>query len=75
MGRYRSGKATTIYRLDIDVCFLRRYGYLWPGAFFTLRWSNYGGQTISVQGRTTWNSIVLSYQHQPLGSEAISWAN
>jgi hypothetical protein len=69
MGRYGSGKATTDYRHKIDVRFMRRYGYLRPGAFFTLRWSRNGVQTGSIQGRTTWNSIVLSYLHQPFGSD------
>jgi hypothetical protein len=69
MGRYGSGKATTDYYRSIDVRFLRRHGYLRPGAVFTLGWSLNGDRTGSIQARTTWNSMVLSYQHQPVGSD------
>ena len=39
MGRYGSGKTTTLYYHSIDVRFLHRHGYLRPGAVFTLGWS------------------------------------
>ncbi len=37
VGRYRSGKDTTDQYQRIEVWFLRRHGYLRPGASFTLR--------------------------------------
>lgn len=69
MGRYRDGKDTTDQYRRIDVRFLRRYGYLRPGASFTLRWSCNGVETGSIHGCTTSNSVVLSYRHQPWGSD------
>jgi len=69
MGRYRDGKDTTDQYQRIEVGFLRRYGYLRAGASFTLRWNRNGIETGSIHGCTTWNSIVLSYRHQRLGSE------
>src|SRR5271165_2605973 len=69
MARYGSGKATTDYHHRLDVRFLHRHGHLRPGAFFALGWSRGGIQTGLIQGRTTGNSIVLSYMHRALGSD------
>lgn len=69
MGRYGSGKATTNQYQTIDVRYLRRYGFLRPGAFFPLRWTRCGVETRSIQCRTTSASIVLSYIYQPHGSD------
>ena len=68
MGWYGRGKSTADSHHKIDVFFLHRRGHLRPGAFFTLGWSRNGMPTGSIRGRTTGNSIVLSYLHQPFGS-------
>jgi hypothetical protein len=64
MGWSRGGKNTTEGYHSIDVGYLRRHGDLRPGTVFTLSWSRNGIQTGSIQGRTTWNSIILSYRHK-----------
>lgn len=48
---------------------MRRQGYLWPGASFTLRWNRNGTPTGSIHGSTTSNSVVLSYRLKPHGSD------
>ena len=64
MGWSRGGKNTTEGYHRIDVPYLRRHGNLRPGTVFNLSWSRGGMQTGSIQGRTTSNSIILSYSHK-----------
>jgi hypothetical protein len=68
MGRYGCGKTTTGYYHSIDVRFLHRHGHLRPGAVFILGSIRNGVLTGSIRGRTTVDSIVLSYLSQTLGS-------
>jgi hypothetical protein len=69
MGGHRGSKATTEDFHRLDVRYLSRNGYLRPGASFTVRWSRNEFETGSIQGHTTWNAVILSYDHQPRGSD------
>lgn len=61
------GTTDDYHRLDIRD--LRRYGYLRPGSFFSLRWTRSGEETGSIQGHSTHDSVVLSYRTRSHGSD------
>lgn len=69
MGWSRGGKDTTDCHHKIDVFSLNRDGLLRSGTWFTVRWGRNGVETGTIQGRTAWNSIVLSYQHRRPGAD------
>lgn len=64
MGRYGSGKDTTDGYKRIDVRFLRKRGYLIPGAMFSLSWSRNGQPSDSIQCRTSDDAVILAYKHR-----------
>lgn len=62
-------KDTTAAYLALDVRYLQRKGFLFPGASGTLQWSRNGEQTGSIQVSTTVDSVILSYRHCGYGED------
>lgn len=64
MALYGSGKNTTSGYKRIDVRFLQKRGYLGPGTLFTLSWKRNGMNIGWIQGRTTNETVILSYKYR-----------
>ena len=76
MGGYGSGswyrwnsKTTTESQLWIDIRWLKKQGYLSPGAMGSLSWSRGEKKTGSIRYRTEEDQVVLFYRHRPHGGE------
>jgi hypothetical protein len=76
MGGYGSGrwyrwdsKTTTESLHRIDIRWLKKQGYLRPGAAGSLSWSSRGEQTGSIGYRMGIDRMVLNYYHRPHGGE------
>ena len=75
MGGFGSGrrswgvKATTESRYWIDIRWLKRQGYLWPGNSGSLVWSLRGEQTGSIGYRMEEDWMILNYRHRPKGGD------
>ena len=64
-----NAKATTESRQRIDIRWLKRQNYLWPGYSGSLSWSNRGEKTGSIGYRIEKNKMILKYRHKPCDGE------
>jgi len=73
MGRgqwYRwNTKVTTESQHRVDIRWMRKQGYLQPGASGSLTWSRCGEQTGSIRYRTEHDRLVIFYQYRKNGGE------
>jgi hypothetical protein len=76
MGGYGSGswfrygsKSRTEGQYRIDIRWLKKQGYLWPGFAGSLSWSRRGEQTGSIRYCMAENRMILNYRRQPRGGE------
>ena len=67
-----STKSTTGSQHRVDIRWLKKQGYLRPGAFGSLSWSRGDEQTGSIGFRMEHDRMILNYRHRPHGSE---WEN
>lgn len=59
----RSARRTTDYFHRLDICTLRKRGYLRAGSWFTVRWIRGGEERGAIQGYASEHSVVLTYRH------------
>jgi hypothetical protein len=67
---YRSNKKDTVedYK-TIDVRYLQRQGWLYPGMLYSLNWTRGGEPSGSIQVRTGHDAITLMYRHRRYGQD------
>ncbi|MBU4186121.1 MAG: hypothetical protein KKI12_02950 [Proteobacteria bacterium] len=65
----RDSKSTTGSQHRIDMRWLKKQGYLRPGALGSLSWSRGDEQTGSIGFRMEQNRMILNYRHRPNGGE------
>lgn len=64
-----STKSTTGSQHRVDIRWLKKQGYLRPGAFGSLSWSRGDEQTGSIGFRMEHDRMILNYRHRPHGGE------
>ena len=62
-------KSTTESQYRIDIRWLKKQGYLWPGNFGFLSWSWRNKQTGYIGYKMEADRMVLNYRHRPHGGE------
>jgi hypothetical protein len=70
-GRHNSwsAKTTTESQHRVDIRWMKRQGYLRPGAVGLLSWSRGNEQTGSIGYRMEEDRMMLNYNHRPRGEE------
>jgi hypothetical protein len=67
---YRSNKKDTVEgHKTIDVRYLQRQGWLYPGMLYSLNWTRGGEPSGSIQVKTGHDALTLMYQHKRYGQD------
>ena len=68
-GRRWNAKRTAQSQHRVDIRWMKKQGYLRPGAFGSLAWKRQGRETGSIRYRMEADCMVLNYRHRPHGGE------
>lgn len=64
-----SGRGTCEANHRVDIRFMRKQGFLYPGSQGTLSWSRGGEQTGWIRFRSSSNNLQLIYRARPAGGD------